>query len=181
MAKSLSTLLVLIGIISLSSCQEKQPARSAITQNSNSVLGSSIHRNAELTQEQQDLFLQYIQDRPKEKYNHNQKGFYYTYLHRELRDSITAEPGDIVTYSYQISDLQDQTIYSFEQIATQTAQIDKQDLLPIIRQGLKILKQNEVIKILAPSELAYSYLGDTNKISKNQPLIFTIELKSIQK
>lgn len=181
MTNYLSYLLVIFSAICLTACQEKQGARAPIAQNTTSILDNSLQRNAELTQEQQDLFAQYIQRDTQRDYNHSNQGFYYTYLHRELQDSITPKSGDMVIFNYQISDLQDQVIYSFEQISTQSNLLDKQDLLPVLRHAIKILKSKEVIKVLAPSELAYSYLGDSNKIAKNQPLIFTIELQSIQK
>lgn len=172
--------LLFLGVLSLVACQEKQQPRPIIAQKSGHILAESMQRNADLTQEQQELFLNYIQKHNQEQYNHNQKGFYYTYLKRHVKDSIVAKPGDKVLFSYQISDLKDSVIYSYDQIGSLYYTMDKEEILPILRQSLKLMKQNEVIKVLAPSELAYSYLGDTKKISKNQPLLFTIVLQSIQ-
>ncbi|MHC5354668.1 FKBP-type peptidyl-prolyl cis-trans isomerase [Myroides sp. LJL115] len=172
--------LLFLGVLSLASCKEKQQPRPIIAQNSGHILAESMQRNADLTQEQQELFLNYIQKHSKEQYNHNQKGFYYTYLQRHIKDSIVAKPGDRILFSYQVSDLKDSIIYSFDEIGSRYYIMDKEEILPVLRQSLKFMKQKEVIKVLVPSELAYSYLGDTNKISKNQPLLFTIVLQSIQ-
>ena len=59
--------------------------------------------------------------------------------------------------------------------------VDKEDLLPALRQGVKKLRQHEIGVFLMPSFLAYSYQGDEDKIEINQPLRFTIEIKNILK
>ena len=57
-----------------------------------------------------------------------------------------------------------------------TALIDKDDILPALREGVKVLREGETAKFLFPSFLCYGYIGDFNKIGINQPLIITINL-----
>ncbi len=175
-----TSLLLLLSLACFTSCKEKQEPRPIISQKSGHILAESMQRNADLTQEQQELFQNYIKSHMQEEFNHNQQGFYYSYIQRHVKDSVVAKTGDLVAYTYQVSDLSDNIIYTFEQIGSLQYLVDQQEILPILRQSIKLMKQQEIIKVLVPSELAYSYLGDTNKITKNQPLLFTIELQSIQ-
>lgn len=170
-----------ISLLILSSCFKKEEARRPISEKRETILTSSIERNSELIQNEEDSFTAYINKDKNNTYSHTKNGFWYAYINRELKDSIRPQSGDYITFTYEIKNLQDSLIYSANEIGNINYIVDKEELLPILRHSIKLMKQNEKIKTLAPSALAYSYLGDKNKISKNQPLIFTIELKSIEK
>ncbi|WP_026038840.1 gliding motility-associated peptidyl-prolyl isomerase GldI [Myroides injenensis] len=170
-----------ISLLIVTSCFKKEEARKPISEKRETTLTSSIERNTELVQNEEDSFTAYINKDKNNTYSHTKNGFWYTYLQRELKDSLKPQAGDNVTFTYEIRNLHDSLIYSAAEIGSINYIVDKEELLPILRHSIKLMKQNEKIKTLAPSALAYSYLGDKNKISKNQPLIFTIELKSIEK
>ena len=57
--------------------------------------------------------------------------------------------------------------------------MDKQELFTGLREGLKLMKTGETVTFLFPSQKAYGYYGDNNKIGSNTPLICEVTVKSI--
>ena len=45
-----------------------------------------------------------------------------------------------------------------------------------LREGLKLMKEGESITFIFPSQKAYGYYGDENKIGRNVPLICEVSL-----
>jgi hypothetical protein len=66
-------------------------------------------------------------------------------------------------------------IYSFEEVGSVEYAIDQDDLLPALREGLRLLRPRDVVVFLFPSYICYGYQGDGDKIGINQPLRFIIE------
>ena len=48
-----------------------------------------------------------------------------------------------------------------------------------LREGLKLMKPGEVVTFLFPSQKAYGYYGDTNRIGTNIPLICKVTVNTI--
>jgi FKBP-type peptidyl-prolyl cis-trans isomerase len=53
--------------------------------------------------------------------------------------------------------------------------VDQEDLLPALREAIRMMRPEEVVVFLFPSYLCYGYQGDGEKIGVNQPLRFTVE------
>ncbi|MDR0229516.1 MAG: gliding motility-associated peptidyl-prolyl isomerase GldI [Flavobacteriaceae bacterium] len=162
-------------------CQQKEEAQKPISQSKENVIKNSVTRNKEVITNEETLIANYVKKSKDVEFNNSQLGFQYAYINRRVKDSIRPTLGDTVRYTYEISNLTDSIIYTQKEIGNLTYEVDKQDVLPILRNGLKMMKAKETIKVITPSALAYGYLGDQNKIAKNQPLIFTITLESITK
>ncbi|MBN96495.1 MAG: gliding motility-associated peptidyl-prolyl isomerase GldI, partial [Flavobacteriaceae bacterium] len=59
--------------------------------------------------------------------------------------------------------------------------MEQQDLLPGLREGLKLMKRGEKMTFIFPSQLAYGFYGDNDKIGPDTPLIYEVSvLKIIQ-
>jgi gliding motility-associated peptidyl-prolyl isomerase len=99
----------------------------------------------------------------------------FAYKKQNSQKNAFPKKGELVRFQYQIEDLEQNIIYSFEELGPVTYAIDQQDLLPALREGLRLLKPDDVVVFLFPSYLCYSYQGDGQKIGINQPLRFTIE------
>lgn len=173
------SLLFLMLLLSIG-CQQKEEARRPLTQSKLSSINTSIERNIEVVKDEEGFFKNYIATDTSNTYTNSKNGFWYTYIARQLKDSIRPQTGDLVNYTYAVHSINDSLIYSNNEIGNLTYRIDKEDILPILRHSLKMMKANETIKVLSPSALAYGYVGDQKKIKKNQPLIFTITLLSIE-
>ncbi|MEC4114259.1 gliding motility-associated peptidyl-prolyl isomerase GldI [Myroides pelagicus] len=171
----------IILLISIAGCGQKEEARRPISEKRNSVLVNSVERNQTQLENEESLLSEYMKKNDQQSFLNSQNGFWYSYSKRLVKDSISPKTNDQVTFTYEVSNLKDSLIYSKSDIGLLTYIIEKEELLPVLRQSLKLMKQHEVIKVLTPSSLAYSYMGDKNKIHKNQPLIFTIELIKIEK
>lgn len=72
-------------------------------------------------------------------------------------------------------------IYSEEDIAPQDYAMDKEELFTGLREGLKLMKPGETVTFLFPSQKAYGYYGDTNKIGVNTPLMCKVTVNTITK
>ena len=68
-----------------------------------------------------------------------------------------------------------------EELKTQTYAMDQQELFTGLREGLKLMKAGETVTFLFPSQKAYGYYGDENKIGTNIPLICQVTVNSIIK
>ncbi|WP_158961326.1 gliding motility-associated peptidyl-prolyl isomerase GldI [Myroides fluvii] len=168
-------------VLLLTSCQEKEDARKPISNSRSVETKLSIDRNIELRESEEDIFTKYRASDVDNTYIHSNTGFWFAYLKRAVKDSTLAKKSDIVQYTYEVRQVNDSIIYTQKEIGSLTYQVDEEDILPVLRHSLKILKPTESIKVLTPSSLAYSYLGDQKAIAKNQPLIFIISLESIKK
>ncbi|MCC9042904.1 gliding motility-associated peptidyl-prolyl isomerase GldI [Myroides sp. M-43] len=167
--------------IFISSCNNNAETRKPISKSKESVIQSSAMRNMDIVKSEEELISKYIETDKTNTYINSKNGFWYTYEERKIHDSIRPTEGNTVMYTYQISTLQDSLLYSKSDVGVLSYVVDKEDILPILRHAIKLMKNNESIKLLTPSSLAFSYLGDKNKINKNQPLIITLDLKSIEK
>ena len=49
-----------------------------------------------------------------------------------------------------------------------------------LRDGIKLMRKNEKVNFLFPSNMAYGYHGDDKKIGTNQPLICTLTLRDFK-
>ncbi len=163
------------------SCKKQEISRKPIAKSKSTETELSIKRNTEMIVDEELFFQEYIEKDKKNDYIQSNKGFWYTYLNRQIKDSVYPEKGNIVSYSYEVYDTSDSLLYAKSDFGTLNYKVDEEDILPVLRNSLKILKPKETIKVLSPSLLAYGYMGDQNKITKNQPLIFVINLESINK
>ena len=57
--------------------------------------------------------------------------------------------------------------------------IDKEELFTGLREGLKLMKPSERVTFIFPSQVAYGYYGDNNRIGTNVPLICEVVLNEI--
>lgn len=173
----LPTLLLIVG---LNACKEPE-ARKPISQSEVNEINLSIERNKSLIQNEEELFKSYMSRDTIQEYITSSHGFWYSYTTRHLQDPTSPKPGDLVTFEYSVSDLNGNTIYAKEEIGTKQYRVDQEDHLQGIRHAIKLLKTNETATFLFPSHLIYGYAGDNNKIKKNEPLVISLTIKSIER
>jgi len=109
----------------------------------------------------------------------------FSYYYKVKNDTIDYFPktNDLVTFTYDIRTLKNDTIYSKSDIGVITYRVDKEkeELFSGLRNSIKLLKEGEVATFLYPSSMAYGYHGDNNKINTNTPIKSTITLLKINK
>jgi gliding motility-associated peptidyl-prolyl isomerase len=95
-------------------------------------------------------------------------------------DAPMPEPGDDVVFSYEIRNLDDEIIFSKEELGEVIYRIDKEELITGLQDGIKLMRRGEKVTFLFPSYKAYGYSG-SERIEPNQPLIYKVELLAVNK
>lgn len=172
--------LIIIAFILLAFTSCKTPeARKPISTKTGSFIDASVERNKKLNAQEQASIKQ-ILDKQNANYLASESGFWYYYNNKIENDSLNIPSfGDIVNYNYNVKYLNGQLIYSKEDIGVQTYVMDKEELFTGMREGLKLMKTGDIITFIFPSQKAYGYYGDENKIVRNTPLICEVTVNSI--
>lgn len=168
------TLLFILTSLFFVSCKPSE-ARRPLSRNSGSFIDSSIERNKQLNNREYAQIEDYIKNSEK-PFQSSEHGFWYAY--NIQRETLTQTPkfGDLVHFDYVLKTLQDQIIYPNKKKETQRYYVDQQELFSGLREGLKLMKEGESITFIFPSQKAYGYYGDENKIGRNVPLICEVSL-----
>ena len=175
--KSFLTLLVVL--LTLISCKQQQ-ARMPISRSSGEFLNASVERNIKLNKNEENQIQAIIKSNPEVKYIGSKKGYWYHYETKNEIDSITPKKGDVAFFTYEIKDLKGNLIYSQEELKHQTYLVDKQNIMMGLRDGIKLMRKTEKVTFLFPSNMAFGYHGDNDKIGANEPLICTVTLNDFK-
>jgi gliding motility-associated peptidyl-prolyl isomerase len=154
-------------------------ARRPVSQKTGSFIKASVERNKKLIDAQQKLIQGIIKKDTAHTYIASENGFWYYYQHKEETDGITPQFGDIVNFDYNVKDFNGNTIYTAKELKTQNYAMDQEELFTGLREGLKLMKAGETVTFLFPSQQAYGYYGDENKIGTNVPLICNVTVNTI--
>lgn len=177
-AKLITSLFLIL--VFVSSCKQPQEARRPISQASGSFMKKSIIRNKKLVATEESLIQDVIKSNPTVKYIASKKGYWYSYETRNEIDSLTPKKGDVAFFDYEIKDLQGNMIYSEIELRPQIYYVDKQNVIMGLRDGIKIMRKNEKVNFLFPSNMGYGYRGDEKKIGINEPIICTVTLRDFK-
>ena len=169
--------LLLILILSLFCFSCKSPeARMPESVQSGSFLKESAERNRKLNELEHKQIKSIIESNSDKNYIASESGFWYSYNNEIENDTIQPQFGDIVDFNYSVSNIQGSEIYSTE---NRTYIMDKEELFTGLREGLKLMKPTESVTFIFPSQKAFGYYGDENKIGTNVPLICEVTLNTI--
>lgn len=167
-------------MLGVSGCKSPE-ARRPVTQNSGSFINESIERNKELVAREEAQIQNLIEQDSANEYFASNNGFWY-YYNKRSTDSLnteTPEYGDVVRFDHSISTLDGDVIYAEGELPTMRYAIDREELFGGLREGLKLMKEGEVVTFIFPSHKAFGYYGDKNKIGANVPVITKVSLHSI--
>lgn len=169
-------------LIALAFACKSPEARRPVSVKSGSFIDESVERNKKLNAHEQALIEKFMTQKQENNYIASESGFWYYYNTKTEFDTLqTPVFGDIVNYDYNVKTLNGKTIYSFDELKTRNYTIDKEELFTGLREGLKLMKSGETVTFLFPSQKAYGYYGDQNKIGSNTPLMCQVTLNSITK
>ena len=164
----------------ISSCKQHQEARRPISQASGSFMKKSIARNKKLVSTEESQIQNLIKSNPNVVYLASKKGYWYSYVTRNTTDTLTPKKGDVTFFDYEIKDLKGTIFYSELELRPQTYYVDKQNIMMGLRDGIKLMRKNEKVTFLFPSNMAYGYHGDDKKIGTNQPIACTVTLRDFK-
>ncbi|WP_347925048.1 gliding motility-associated peptidyl-prolyl isomerase GldI [Pontimicrobium sp. SW4] len=154
-------------------------ARRPVSVKTGSFIDASVERNKKLNETERNRILELIRKDKNAEYIASENGFWYSYNTKIEEDDITPEFGDIVNFKYNVSDLNGNSIYTEDELKPRDYTMDKEELFSGLREGLKLMKAGETVTFLFPSQKAYGYYGDTNKIGTSVPLICNVTINSI--
>ncbi|MFL1011887.1 gliding motility-associated peptidyl-prolyl isomerase GldI [Flavisericum labens] len=174
----MNKLLKLAFVLLLFSCKTPE-ARRPISVKSGSFIDASIERNKKLNAKEQ-ASIEKILKKQQQEYLTSETGFWYYYNTKIENDTLkTPAFGDIVNFNYDIKSLNGSVIYSAEDLKTQSYAMDREEIFTGLREGLKLMKSGETVTFLFPSQKAYGYYGDENRIGSNTPLVCEVTVNSI--
>ena len=170
--------LAVLLVVSVTSCGGPEPRR-PIEVKSGSFFKESIERTKKLLAEEEKAIQEIISKDTVHEYMSNPNGFWYYYETKNDTATYQLKSGDQILFSYNLMNLDGDTIYTAEEIGPQSHVIDKQQLFPGLQNAVKLLKINEKATFLFPSPLAFGYQGDNKSIGPKTPLKSSVELHTI--
>lgn len=138
----------------------------------------SQDRNKQILNEDNELIQNYI-DSLDLNFKKTSYGFWIS--NSGETTASMAKAGDVVKYEYEISNFENEVIYTEEENGEQTIMMGRTDIPRGIQIALQMIEKGDSATVLLPSFLAYGGYGDRNKIMGNEPLIFKIKMHEIQK
>ncbi len=139
----------------------------------------SVSFNKNLNAAEEKVIKGLIEQDSLSNYIVSSQGFWYKY-NLKSSNSYLPEFGDKLVYSYEVSNMNYELIYSRDEIGERTYLVDQQEIIDGLRNGLKLMNEGDIVTFLFPSHKVYGYLGDENKVGINQPLIYKVQLKNNQ-
>ena len=160
------------------SCGGPEP-RKPVEVKSGSFYKESIERTKKLLAAEEEVIQEIISKDTVHEYLSSPDGFWYYYEFKNDTASYQLKTDDQILFSYNLMNLNNDTIYTAEEIGPTSYVIDKQQLFPGLQNAVKLLKINEKVTFLFPSPLAYGYQGDNKAIGPKMPLKSSVELHTI--
>lgn len=167
-------------LVLLVSCGNPKP-RKPIMRTGIVDMTESVEINQKILEQENKLFEAIMENDSLHTFLDSHYGFWYAYDSEKSKDSIFPIKGDEVRFLYDIKTINGEIIYSQEELGEKNYLVDQQDFMQGIQEGIKFMKVNEKVIFLLPSQKAYAYYGDENKIGSNTPLIVTVKLLEIKK
>ena len=142
-------------------------------------MSESIKRNKALNKLEEEVLLLKMKKDSLNNYISSDHGFWYFYQVKDTINNKFPVKGDEVIFTHEIKDLRDSIIYTKEELGIKNYLVDKEELITGLQEGIKLMKEGEVVTFLFPSHIAFGYTG-FEKIKPNQPLIYTVQLNKIK-
>jgi gliding motility-associated peptidyl-prolyl isomerase len=163
------------------SCQSPE-ARKPEKSTSGSFIEASVARNKRIYEEEKALIQEVINKDSAYTYISSESGFWYAFTKKDtISNAKKPSYGDLVTFTYNVKDLEGNMILSKEENGIQTYKVDQsnQELTSGIRDAIKLLALGESATFIFPSYKAYGYYGIQEKLGTNVPVSSNITLLSI--
>ena len=174
--RNLIAILILISVIG---CRGPEP-RKPIEVKSGTFFRESVERNKALLAREEKEIQAIISNDSSRNYLASDFGAWYTYETQIESESYLPSEGDQVTMNYDILSLQNDTIYSSEEIGEIVYHVDREEVFRGLRLAVKLLKEGERATFLFPSHMAFGYHGDNDRIGPNVPIKSNVTILQIE-
>ncbi len=156
-------------------CKGPEP-RKPVQVKSKSFFKESVERSKKLLAQEQELIKTIIEKDSTREYIESPYGFSYFYEIEGKNSAYKPKTNDKVVFIYTVMNMANDTIYTAEEIGVVQHAIDKSQLFPGLRNGLKLMKELDKITFLFPSSQGYGYKGDGSKIRPTTPLKTSVQV-----
>jgi gliding motility-associated peptidyl-prolyl isomerase len=160
-------------------CAKVEPRRPINPKVSTTIFKETIKQSKILNSIEDTKILEVIRRDSTNSYKVSPNGFWYTYKHKIEENLATPKTGDLVSFKYNITDLQDSIFYSKETLGLKDYKVDNEDFISALQYGIKLMKVGETITFVIPSYSAFGISGDGKKIGINQSIKSTVTLINI--
>lgn len=168
-------LLLVFFLLGIVSCKEPQ-AQYPTNKSKEKITNPSVIRNKTIYSNEMQLIVNSIKADTTLHFTASEKGFWYAFIDSLSNDSKKIMSEDLINFKIKIESLDRKLIYDWDVGGTISYRVNKEDILPILREGIKLMSPGEKAVFYSPSYLGFGYLGDGNKIGVNQPLRITLEV-----
>lgn len=154
-------------------CAQPEP-RKPLQKRSGSFMENSAQRNKALYAQEESEIKSFITAHDSlRNYRVSESGFWYALESDDATDVLRPKTGDTVIFSYGVYDLSLNELIAADQNGWIEYQVDQshQELINGIREGIKLTKKNESVRLLLPSVMAYGYRGIPGIIQPNTPVM----------
>lgn len=166
-------------IVFTSSCGSKTEKLDEKVFNHEKVKQQFVKANQQVVVKENDE-MDYYQKSHQMDFNKTTSGIrYYVYKPSSKGDSIKND--DIITINYTISLLDGTECYSSKTEGAKEFKVGMQDVENGLHKAVLFLKSGDKALIMIPSHLAHGLLGDSKKIPPQSPIIYDIEILSVNK
>jgi len=171
---------LLLFIFAFISCKNQEARRPIQATPSVTIYEAVKEENKLINEIENKKIERYIQQDSLSIYTNSSYGFWYKYDIVSTEENPKLKNGDEVELRYEIKNLNNEIIYSEEELGIKSLKIGQQDFIPALQEGLKLMKIGETITFAIPSYKAFGIAGDKNKIGINQSIIVTVTLIKIK-
>ncbi|WP_299103875.1 gliding motility-associated peptidyl-prolyl isomerase GldI [uncultured Tenacibaculum sp.] len=169
-------LAAILCLLLLFSCKE-QEARRPKTHSTQSFYKEVLEKNKKLNALEKKRLEKWISQDTINNYKASAQGFWYVYQNKDTVNTITPKLEDVVKIRFDIVSIAGDTLYNTQE---REYNVDKEDFIPALQDGIKLMKKGETITFVIPSYRAFGVTGDGNKIGINQPIKSTVTLIDIK-
>lgn len=171
-----NVLLLVILLISISSCQKNEEARKPVSRKTGTFLKESKERNAKILALEMQKIQEIIAKDTIRKFVSSTYGFYYSIDSTARIGKEKATKGNIAQYTANVYDLNGNQIYDEIAFGIKNYKVEKQDLMIGLRHGIQLMRKGDKAIFYFPSQIGFGYHGDKNKIGINVPLKYEVTL-----
>ncbi len=135
-----------------------------------------IKKNKKLNGLEKNRIESWIKKDTLHTYIESTSGYWYYYEKKDSTQSVLPKLEDVVEIEFDIKSINGGVFYDKMK---RFYKIDKEDFIPALQDGIKLMKKGETITFVIPSYRAFGVSGDGNKIGINQPIKSTVTLIDI--
>lgn len=170
---------IFLTILITISCEDTKP-RIPLQQNSGSFINTSIEINKYINSKEK-LKIEDIVKNPKNNFKASNYGFWYRNENQNTDSSYTPKFGDQIFYKCAIKNLNGTYIYGEKKMLEKIYIMEQEELSSGLREGLKLMSKGDKMTFIFPSQLAFGFYGDNDKIPPNTPLVYEVNINEIIK